>query len=182
MINLYDVIREECSIFLNESKNIPLIKSLNIGDKNVRKVKVRIKKKNVNNDIVESFNNAFSTTYNNIYGRAIFCNGKHKQLKKNDMDEEVYVFPINGFKFLYNPNVEYHMEYEKTLKTLEENMSELDPDRLLTEMIEYSYASGANLDTALLSDKEIIIYNIPYFYAVKKNKFSTYSELLSIVN
>jgi hypothetical protein len=53
-----------------------------------------------------------------------------------------------------------------------------DSEDMLADMIKYSYSEEYELDRALISQKEIIIYGIPYFYAVKVCKFETYNHLL----
>lgn len=177
MQNLYDVIKSECSSFINESNGYPLIKNLKSDNRYVRKVKVRTKKNS--EGFIQKFNEAFNKEHNNIYGRSIFCNGKHNYLKNDN--ELVYVFPINGFKFLFNPNIEYHMEYSKAFEKVEDKMTALEAENLLIDMIEYSYNScNYALHEALFSEKEIIIYNIPYYYAIKVSRHPHYNDLLQI--
>lgn len=177
-LNLLEKIKYECSEFIQCSESLPLVKTLKKNPANFKKVKVRTKSKK--NDFIEAFNEAFSEEYKNIHGRSIFCNGSHTITELNEY-ERIYVFPINGFKYLYNPNVTFVEEYKKLYETLNSSMSGVDVESLFIDMIEYSYKSvQTSFKDALFSQKEIIIYGIPYYYAVKVNKFPHYSDLIDL--
>lgn len=177
--NLLDRIAEECSEFLLNSKGQPLVKTLKKNTANFRKVKVRTKFQK--NDFIEAFNEAFEEEYRNIYGRSIFCNGDHS-VEYSDEYEKVYVIPTNGFRYLYNPNITFIEEYKKIYEKLSCRMSEANAESLFVDMIEYSYKNNtSSFAEASFSQKEIIIYGIPYYYAVKVNKFPSYSDLISVL-
>ena len=176
---IFNRILEECSDFLSENGSNPLVKTLKKDTRHLRKVKVRTKRKN--EPFIKTFNKAFDDSFHNIYGRSIFCNGNHTK-KINENMELVYVFPINGFKFLFNPNVEYHMEYDKTFKEIKGKLSSTDIKNIMVDMIEYSYSSCKyTLKEASFSGKEVIIYNIPYYYAVRVDRHPDYERFLSIL-
>ena len=173
---IVDAIKEECSDFLTKSGGLPLIKTLLANeDKHVRKVKVRTKK--THEQFIDTFNSAFEEEHKNIYGRSIFCNGPHSSAKEGH--ERVYVFPINGFKFLFNPNVNYHEEYNKSLEKVKSATASSDVNILISDMIKYSYDScNYTLEDAIFSSKEVIIYNIPYYYAIRGVKHPNYGYVL----
>jgi len=177
--NLIKRIQTECTEFLSTANDLPLIKVRKINESNFKKVKVRTK--TTADHFVGAFNEAFHDTYRNIHGRSIFCNGKHAKATEDEF-EEIYVFPINGFEYLFNPNIEFHEEYKKIYAKLNNSMEESDAERLLIDMIEYSYLNiDTNFYEALFSQKEVIIYNIPYYYAVKRSKFLIYDDLLRVL-
>ena len=141
--------------------------------------KVKVRKKDARGDFVESLNEALSDTYQNLYGRSVRCNGNNVS---NNPENDVYVFPLNGFKFLFNPNVDDIHENRKTLDTLQNVMDNNAAKKIFIDMVDYSYCDdGVNFVSALESGKEIVIYNIPYFYAVQKKDFPIYSELFSLL-
>lgn len=180
MQNILKKIQTECDEFLASSKELPLIKSLKKTEKNFRRVKVRTK--NISDDFVTSVNEAFEGEYRNLYGRSIFCNGPHRNITDNE-EEEVYVFPINGFRHFYNPTVTFLLsQYKKTYDTLNSSLNETSADSIFVDMLKYSYEeTDVPFSDALFSEKEIIIYNIPYYYAVKVEKFPTYLGLLELL-
>jgi len=178
---MWDKLAHECSDFLSSCK-YPLIKVLKkeTNCRNIKKVKVRTKRRK--DTFIKHFNEAFSM-HNNIHGRSVFCNGKHSEIR-NDEYEKVYVFPINGFRFLYNPDVEYHLEYEKIRNQIQESTSlpSTEADKLFIDMLEYSYKNNnISLSDAAFNGNEIIIYNIPYYYAIRKNKFQYYEQILNFL-
>lgn len=179
MRNIIEKIRKECDLFLQESSDLPLIKSLKETDSNFRKVKVRTK--SISDEFVESVNEAFENEYRNLYGRSVFCNGYHKDADTGE--EQVYVFPINGFKYFFNPNVTLLLtQYKKAYETLNSSLDEESAESIFVDMVKYSYNdSNIPLNQALFSKKEIIIYNIPYYYAVKTEKFTDYLDLLELL-
>ena len=179
MRNIIEKIQTECGQFLLESRELPLIKSLRETSSNFRKVKVRTK--NISDEFVETVNEAFEGEYRNLYGRSVFCNGPHKNIENEE--EKVYVFPINGFKFFFNPNVTFFLsQYKKTYDKLNLSLDEKSAEAIFMDMVKYSYQENeTNFRDALFSGKEIIIYNIPYYYAVKVEKFPAYLDLLELL-
>lgn len=178
-INIIQKISEECSDFLHLANDQALVKTLKDDNTNFKKVKVRTKISK--NNFITAFNDAFCNTHNNMLGRSIFCNGKHKESPDN-FHAQVYVFPINGFKYLFNPNITFHEEYARIYEKLKDSMDRVSAEQLFKDMITYSYNERAvSFNEALFTSKEIIIYGVPYYYAVKVNKFSSYDDLLNIL-
>lgn len=144
-----------CQDFLRESNGIPLIKNLPSTYGDFKKVKARYKS---SNDVGNIINEAFDCC---IFERAVFCNGP---ISFNPiLDERVsnfdiyYVFPPDGYQYLHNPTIANLTEVE--LPTT------LDQSSLI-ELFKLGY-SNQNLQEALLSEGQVIIYNIPHFYCVK---------------
>lgn len=166
----------ECSEFLSLSRGLPLIKALPADGEFIRKVKVR--KKKSSDDFVSKFNSAFDDMYNNLYGRSIFCNGEHAESTLGK--EQFYVFPINGFSFLFNPSVSYHKEYQELYEKMIKYMPVEECQKVFVDIISYSYKeSNVNLNEAILTKKEIILFGIPYYYAIRVDRFPDYTVLLN---
>lgn len=179
MRNIIEKIQTECGDFLLASNELPLVKALKETSSNFRKVKVRTK--NISDEFVETVNEAFEGEYRNLYGRSVFCNGPH--VDANREKEQVYVFPINGFKYFFNPNVTFLLsQYKKTYDALNLTLDEESAESIFVDMVKYSYGEADTpFKDALFSGKEIIIYNIPYYYAVKVEKFPAYLDLLELL-
>jgi len=179
MSNILHKIKTECSNFIEESKGNYAQKSLYFDGRFVKRVKVR--KKKIKDNFSTLFDEAFEDEYKNIHRRSIFCNGPHSSENISDKPK-FYVFSINGYKFLYNPDIDYHKEYMKIYDRLKTTMDTINVKDTFKDMIEYSYKqTEQNLENALFSENEIIFYNIPYYYAVKKSKHPDYSTLLKMI-
>lgn len=175
------IIIKECSEFIKESKGNPLIRYLPTDGEHQRKVKVRKKKKNSSFDLL--FNTVFSK-HPDLRQRCIFANGL-KGLKDvepfiEEGTEPFYVFPINGFKFMYSSSVYYSStQYKDTFDQIAEVIGESDAMETLSEVLKYDYVSE-DLLKGIKQGCEIIIYGIPYFYAVRKSSVISYSTLFSL--
>lgn len=179
MDNILKKIKTECSTYLEESWGNPAIKNLHFDGRFVKKVKVRRKKQSDN--FIQLFDEAFESEYREIYGRSIFCNGSHQKPSVEDK-YLFYVFPINGYKFLYNPDADYHKEYHNIYEKLKSTIDAETAKLMFKDMIKYSYnAESIQLADALFSENEIIVYNIPYYYAVMCNKHPNYTALLNTI-
>lgn len=173
------IIIRECKEFLKASNGNPLIRFLPQPGTEYRKVKVR--KRSRKSSVDDLFNTVFSE-HPDLRQRCIFANGEKGEpavkTYANSGTEAFYVFPIDGFRFMYSPRVthsetEYAKLYEE-VATMHDN-----PTDLLAEMLKFDYTSD-DLETAINNGCEIIIYGIPYFYAVKKSSILSYSTLFSL--
>lgn len=166
---------KECSQFLEESNKLPLLKNLPIHGDGFRKVKVR--KKNANNIFIEAFNKSFSE-HKNIFNRSIFANGNKSFIPtENKIQEPFYIFPIDGYQFIYNPVVtnaftEYKQDIEKLTKTVSQD-SVID---IFSKVIKQSYLSE-NLSAGIKIGSEIIIYKAQHYYAIRKTLLDDYNSL-----
>lgn len=168
---------KECIEFLNLSNGQPLLKNLPVHRDGFRKVKVR-KKKN-ENQFIKSFNEAFWTENEDLIQRSVFANGLTSFNEVNDsVVEPFYVFPINGFKYMYSMEVRSSsLQYKETFDDLLETIGYESGVRLFTEVLKYDYLFS-DLETGIASGAEIIIYDIPYYYAIRKSLIADYKAFV----
>ena len=163
----------DCQEFLEESNDIPLIKWCSPEWPDVHRIKVR--KKKHSDKFTEQFNSAFSDIYPSLLNRSIIIN----KSKPDTINEKFYIFPVDGFKFIHcSKIINSREQLSPTLNEIMEGMgSDLAPE-IIQEMLQVTYQES-NLNEAIMDDGEIIIYNIPVFYAVKSNM--NYKNLLEIL-
>lgn len=174
---LLPTIKKECSKFLTESRATPLLKNLPTSYDGFSKIKVRVKNKN--EIFIDAFNLSFSKHKRNLFQRAIFANGEISFTPSvEEKLEPFYIFPINGFKFIYNPVVTNAFEnYKHAVENLMKYVpSETVAIEMFSKVIQSSYRAE-KLDFGILCGSEIIIYNIPYYYAIRKSLIDDYSIL-----
>ncbi len=171
---------KNCQQFLKESARLPLLKNLPIDYKDLHKVKVRQRKKA--NDLSETFNQAFQGEHSKIFQRAVFANGQESLEKPIDETQEpFYVFPIDGYKFMYCKEVKNsNSEYRQVFDALFEQFGN-DKDQATTviaDLLKFTY-TRENLNEGISLGSEIIIYNIPYYFAVRVSQQESYNKLLT---
>lgn len=169
-------IKEHCSQFLRESAGLPLFKSLPAAYNDFHRVKVRLQKRR--DHIAEVFDKAFGDKCANIRQRAIFASSVAPLLKEDT--DSFYVFPINGYKFLYSKEVtnssnNYQAVMATMLEQFEDTSGAID---MVTDLLKYTYSSS-NICEGISSDSEIILYGIPYYYAVRSSTCENYSRFLT---
>ena len=172
------IISETCFDFLKESNGYPLFKNLPRNYDDLHRVKVRLRKKK---DVVaESFNEAFKQIRSQFQQRAVFADSHKPQ--PTDIAEPFYIFPLNGYKFMYNTEVSNSSkEYKNAFNTVFEQLGEKEEaTHVLTDLLKYTYKSE-DLKEGIKHGAEIVIYNIPYYYAVRCSKFKDYGELLTLL-
>lgn len=157
-------IKTECQQFIRESGGAPVFKTLNRNTDFV-KVKARLRKSDAS--FSETFNRAFKHVAN-LRQRAIFAHGLVES------DDSYYLFPIDGYQFVYNPQISDSSQ----LTTIQESLN--DPD-IFTELLRHNY-TNSNLTEGIESGAELLFHNIQYCYAVRTGSIDSYDELLSIVS
>lgn len=163
-------IRKECSLFLLESEGKPLVKMLPSNSDGFRRVKVR-KKKNID-EFEKQFNESFFTEFNDIRNRAVFVNGSQPV---SEGVEPFYVFPLDGYRFMYSTEVHNSSElYKDTFDKIIEASGESGME-IFREVLQLSY-SYSDLPYAIESGCEIIIYDTPYYYAVRSSLVDNYKK------
>lgn len=163
-------INKECGLFLIESQGKPLIKNLPRNNDGFRRVKVR-KKKNVS-EFEKQFNESFFMEFDDLRNRAVFVNGEQPS---GENVEPFYVFPIDGYRFMYSPQVFNSSElYKDTFDKLIEASGTEGMD-IFQELLHLSY-DYTNLPTAIDCGCEIILYDISYYYAVRVSLVDNYKE------
>lgn len=173
------LLRANCKQFFQESCGQPLFKNLSNEYGDFHKIKVR-KRKGEAGEFTQTFNEAFETQHPGLRQRAIFANGIQSfQPALTEDSETFYVFPIDGYKFMYSREVmNSGHEYKQVFETLFEQFGEEKGNDVLTDLLRFTYTSKA-LNEGIESGSEIIIYGIPYFYAMRTSAINEYSELLS---
>lgn len=175
---LFHQIYTNCSQFVHESAGYPLFRNLPTTYSDVHRVKVRTKKKA--STVGDVFNKAFEHDYQNIAQRAIFAQSAPICESAEGM-EPFYIFPVNGYKFLYSREItESTSEYQQVMLTLIEQLrDEQAATELITDLLKFSYTSH-DLVEGINSGSEIILYGIPFYYAVRCSSYPDYGRIVSI--
>jgi hypothetical protein len=176
------ILAERCSQFFEESNGCPLMKNLPGEYGDFHRVKVR-KRKHRKSDpsetFSEAFNEAFEHEWKDLRERAIFANG---ELSFEPADgqtlEPFYIFPIDGYRYMYSREVENSSQDYKTV--FDALFEQFGPDRgneVITDLLKFTYISE-KLNEGIQSGAEIIIYNIPYFYAIRVATVDNYTNII----
>lgn len=170
-----NTLKAKCTQFLHESAALPLYKLLPKTYGDFHRVKVR--QKNTAGKINEVFDRAFGTQFPNLRQRAIFASGT-KPNPSDDTNESFYVFPVDGYKFLYskevtNSNSDYKQVIDSLFEQFEDNNKAIE---IVTDVLKYTYVCE-NLVEGLVSDSEIILYGVPCYYAVRVAAVAPYGKL-----
>jgi hypothetical protein len=168
-------INQQCMSFIQQCGNIPLYKSLPRNYTDIHKVKVRQRKRHSN--FSQTFNHAFDQ--HNLRQRAIFANGVGSYVQEEDSDNEpFYVFPINGFKFMYCDEVDNSTDnYKQVFDTILDTFGRERGTDMIAELLRFNYKTDSILD-GICSGSEVILYDIPYYYAVREASVHSYDALL----
>lgn len=172
----YSLIQQRCSQFLEESRGLPLLKNLSSDYGDFHKIKVR--KRNLKDEITETFNEAFEDELPFIRQRAVFANGalSFEPVHENNL-EPFYIFPVDGYKFMYSKEVENSShEYKRVFDTIFEQFGDEKGNAVLTDLLRFTYTTE-NLFEGIHAGCEIIIYGIPFFYALKTSTIEKYQDL-----
>lgn len=159
-------IEKECSEFLDASHGHYIVKNLPMRHQGFAKVKVRLGKSKT--DFSDNFNKAFEGKRHGLHESAIFGYTDPQLLQPATDVESFYIFPVNGFKFLYNPVVgDSNGDYTSM---------GLSGD-LITDLLQMSYRTGT-LSEAMKSKCEIIFYGVPYYYALRTTIVEDYDTFV----
>lgn len=176
----HDNVTSMCSQFLAESKGLPLLKGLPPQYNDFDRVKVRRRKHT--SDVDTIFDAVFEDLFANLRQRAIFAYSQHA-FTRNIEHDSFYVFPINGYQFLYSPEVRYSTEdYQRALDVLLEEFEEKKALDILTELLRFTYVSD-NLAKGIERGTEIILYGIPFFFVLRCSAFDfNYDKALNFLD
>lgn len=171
------VISQQCSRFLSESDDQGLVRLLPSDYKDIHKVKAR--KRNLNTPFTETFNQAFKEIGGDLCQRAIFAQGEDSFVAESTENQEpFYVFPINGYKYLYSEEViNSSSDYKKVFEVMFDHFGGEKGKDIVTDLIKFSYKT-TNLAEGIKQGSEIIFYNIPFYYAVRQSIVDGYQDLL----
>jgi hypothetical protein len=169
-------LRTECSQFIRESAGLPLYRALPSTNNDFHRVKVRAQKRTDN--VSEAFNTAFKSQFYNLRQRAIFAYSSPQLVTEST--DQFYVFPIDGYKFLYSKEVtNSNADYKQVVDTLFEKVDDIsNATEIITDLLKFTY-TNQNLYEGIMAESEIILYGIPYYYAVRMSASSGYSKLVS---
>lgn len=177
------ILKERCSQFFEESGGLPLIKNLSsdYGDFHKVKVRKRKKRKQDTEELAVVFNEAFEGELRDLRERAVFANGEISFEPADTNEEEpFYIFPIDGYRFMYSREVENSSEdYQTVVEAVFEELGAVKGSDIIAELLKFSY-NTENLQEGIEQGSEIIIYNIPYFYGIRANTVDNYQTLLTI--
>lgn len=176
----FSVIGRKCSQFIEESNDFPLVKHLPITYTDIQKVKIR--HKHNKSEISETINKAFEQNFRNLCQRAVFCNGESLLEEYADL-EPFYVFPINGYHYVYCTEVQSSSsQYKETFDALLEKFgnNKNETINIMSDLLKYTY-KNTNLSEGIESGAEIIIYNIPCYYAIRASLTENYFDLLTSI-
>ena len=175
----FEPIGESCHQFFEEAGGFPMVKLLPRTYQDFQKVKIR-KRKNVS-IFANSFNEAFEHEMHQLRERSLFANGEiflEHELVDRTL-EPFYVFPIDGYDFIYNKEVSNSTEnYSVVFKEIFNQLGESSADKVFAELMKFSYTSD-NLQEGLSSGAEIIVYGIPYYYTIRHSVINDYNNLLT---
>jgi hypothetical protein len=174
-----DPIQVKCSNFLEMSGGLPLLKNLPCHYEDFRKVKLRLRKKQSNEKFNKTFNEAFDEIPH-LRQRAMFANGPSTFIAENGEKEPFYIFPVDGFQFMYslevtNSNTDYMEAFDTLLSSVSSGV-----DKLMEQVLKYSY-THSKLDEGIEHGSEIILFNMPFCYAIRVSSVEGYDEILDRV-
>lgn len=178
-INHTQFLGNVCSQFLHETGNLPLLKSLPVSYSDIQKVKARKQKRS---DVVsEVFNKAFNSTWMDLRQRAIIAYPSNPPI--SEQTEPFYVLPINGYQYMYSKEVtnstsNYKQMIDVLFEQFSNNYQALD---IITDLLKFTY-TNTDLIEGIQSQSEIILYGIPYYYAVRVATYPNYQELITTIN
>lgn len=170
-VKIHPILRE-CSDFIKESDRLPVLKNLSVRFDDIQKLKLRQRKKK--DKFTQTFNEAFNKTPN-LKQRSISTNGESSFITDSLDNEPFYIFPINGYRYLYSLEVSNSKEdYQEIF----ENIIHLMKDKsVMKDILKYTYVD-IELKEGIEYGSEIIFYHIPYCYIARKSTISNYQEFL----
>lgn len=165
----------ECADFLNESAGKPLLKNLPSRIDGFVKIKLRHKKSS--NLFTENFNSAFANERVKLLQRSMFAQGDAGFSPSTDPTmEPFYVFPIDGYRYMYNPHAASTDDYRETFSKLLSSVGAGAQDMFQT-MLKYDYVFD-DLKGGIEGGSQLIVYGIPYYFALRKSIIDDYDSFM----
>jgi hypothetical protein len=170
-------ITDNCSSFLKESNGTPILRNLPKNYNGFKKVKVR--KQKIRNHLDAIYNSAFDY-YDNIKQRCVIVHTLNNLPCPEENAEPFYIFPIDGYKFIFSQNVQNSNKmYFDMYKKLNQDIGNKSTENIMKDVLKYDYNDNdKDMSFALKNDCEIIIYGIPYFFAIRKSIVEDYYKLI----
>ena len=176
------ILADRCAEFIEESGGHPLLKNLSneYGDFHKVKVRKRKRRKQDPQQLAKIFNETFEDEIQNLRERAIFANGIATFTESVNEDlEPFYIFPTDGYEFMYSQEVENSsQDYKTAFDAIFEEFGTEKGNGVMKDLLKFTYTSD-NLAEGINSGSEIIIYNIPFFYAIRAETVNDYDELIT---
>jgi hypothetical protein len=156
----------ECATFFQQAGTLPLVKNVAPRDA-FRKIKIRHKQ-------ISSEKAAINTAFDQsiVQRSLIACGIDSYQLPPREMilsQRMHYVFPLDGFKFIYNP----HIRNEKDIG-IQGNINDTE---LAEDVVRFSFADS-DLAFGIECGAQVMIYDIPAYYAVDASEYD-YEDILT---
>lgn len=173
-------INYQCSQFLTQSRDVPLYKNLPRTYDDIRRVKIRKRKHNDSN-FDEAFNQAFENEAFDLRQRAMFANGISSLLDEGEHVEPFFVFPIDGFQYIYCPEVRNSSNsYKQTIGMMYEQFGDEQGSEVAQDLLRFTYKKD-KLREGIVSGAEIIVFSIPFYYIVRCDICESYDDLLHVL-
>lgn len=162
------MIRTKCSTFISESNSLPIFKRLDFTYGTSSKVKVRHSQTFATNKVLdEAFSSSIENTIVPVTTQALdFVTAS---------DEWYYVFPTNGYKFLYS---KYIPDYRYLIATMEAKSVDRS---IMVEAVRETYTNSEQLSEGIGSSVEILLYGLQSFYVVSCSAYPVYADLLTTI-
>lgn len=178
-----DLLKENCAQFVFQSEGFPLLKNLPRSYEDFRKVKIRQRK---GDEVSEDFNTAFKAKINKLRQRSLFAVGMNSLNESEKETEPFFVFPIDGYRFLYSTTIKNSKrEYKTTFKDIKESLGSSKGGEMIKDVLHFSYVDNEQLSEGIKNGSEIIMYNIPFFYALRcsflKERIGSYKKLWNLI-
>jgi hypothetical protein len=170
----FAIIQADCSQFLAESQSHFVTRLLPTSYSNVQRVKIRQQRRA---DVVTRvFNEAFNQVHN-LRQRSMIAQSFVPP--RSDTHEPFYVFPINGYNYMYSREVQdSSLNYKQAIDVMFEQFDENTAANIISDVMKYTYTTS-NLVEGISAKAEIIFYNIPYYYAVRSSQYPDYNTLIT---
>ncbi len=165
---------KECSEFLESSNGRPIFRMLPSSGEGFRKIKIRKKTKHTK-EFERYFDMAFREQYKDLRLRSMIAQTKPHADVTVGM-EEFYIFPPNGFQVIFNKQIESYAEYIDSLQEVIQTSN--NAEELLRSLFRYTYTKG-NISEAISCGSDVLIYDMSYYYAVRKSLFPDYSSFIT---
>lgn len=158
---IFPTIQTQCSDFLRMSNRIPMKKCLPRSKEGFAKVKVRHKR---DTNFITALNENFKDRDPILGNRCVYAGGHWQTCDNNS--EQYFIFPPNGFKFIYIENDSFSTRNFSDNFNLIYDFSD-DLSRLILKNVLQESVGCGTLEEGLSSNSEVLIYNVSYYYAVK---------------
>ena len=183
--NIIELIKQDCSQFLKESKQYYLYRGIpNQTDEFIKLVpRIDRKPKNSRPEMQEDFNAAFEKLYgeSNIRAKAVFSTGSEMDTQFYAKGKEPYIiFPVDGYTYWWSPHIsDIFVEFKDFLYAndyAKDILKDEYPDGSMEEFVESGEYTNKNLVDGFRSRSEIMLICTEY-YGIRVNTKIDLDEL-----